>query len=171
LPIIFRDVSNYRTETLTFEVVNFFGPYHIILGHPCDIKCMAIPCYAYLMLKIPGPSGIITMEAMAQWALDFEYNSIELATATVTTTELKELCFNAPPSSFDPAMPSMTSTFNVAEDAKVVQIDVADLTKIVQIEVVLSPKIGRRARWLPPMQQRCVCVETSRNVGCLLGGC
>jgi hypothetical protein len=43
-------------------------------------------------------------------------------------------------------MPSMTSTFNVAEDAKVVQIDVADLTKIVQIEVVLSPKIGRRAR-------------------------
>jgi hypothetical protein len=25
-------VSNYRTETLTFEVVDFSGPYHIILG-------------------------------------------------------------------------------------------------------------------------------------------
>lgn len=32
LPIMFRDPSNYRTETLTFEVVEFKGSYHAILG-------------------------------------------------------------------------------------------------------------------------------------------
>ena len=32
LPITFVDPSNYRTETLTFEVVMFHGTYHAILG-------------------------------------------------------------------------------------------------------------------------------------------
>jgi hypothetical protein len=37
---------------LAFEVVDFFRPYHIILGWPCYIKSMAIPSHAYLKLKI-----------------------------------------------------------------------------------------------------------------------
>jgi hypothetical protein len=32
LLVTFEDASNYRTEMLTFEVVNFSGPYHVILG-------------------------------------------------------------------------------------------------------------------------------------------
>ena len=32
LPITFGGPSNYRTETLTFEVVGFHGIYHAILG-------------------------------------------------------------------------------------------------------------------------------------------
>jgi hypothetical protein len=32
LPVTFEDVSNYRTKTLAFEVVDFSGPYHVILG-------------------------------------------------------------------------------------------------------------------------------------------
>jgi hypothetical protein len=32
LPITFGDKSNFRTETLTFEVVGFHGTYHAILG-------------------------------------------------------------------------------------------------------------------------------------------
>ena len=31
LPITFGDPSNYRTKTLTFEVVGFHGTYHTIL--------------------------------------------------------------------------------------------------------------------------------------------
>ena len=45
LPITFRNPTNYRTETLTFEVVGFHGTYHAILGHPCYTKFMAIPNY------------------------------------------------------------------------------------------------------------------------------
>jgi hypothetical protein len=31
LSVTFKDASNYCTKTLTFEVVDFSGPYHIIL--------------------------------------------------------------------------------------------------------------------------------------------
>ena len=43
LPITFRNLTNYRKETLTFEVVGFHGTYHAILGRPCYVKFMAIP--------------------------------------------------------------------------------------------------------------------------------
>ena len=32
LPVTFKSPSNYRMETLTFEVVGFHGAYHAILG-------------------------------------------------------------------------------------------------------------------------------------------
>jgi hypothetical protein len=70
LLMTFGDVSNYRTETLTFEVVDFSGPYQVILGWPCYVKFMAIPSYTYLKLKMPEPTIVITVEAKTQRALD-----------------------------------------------------------------------------------------------------
>ena len=32
VPITFGDPANYRTKTVTFEVVGFHGTYHTILG-------------------------------------------------------------------------------------------------------------------------------------------
>ena len=61
LPITFGDPTNYRTETLTFEVVGFHGTYHAILGHLCYTKFMTVPNYTYLKLKMPGPCGVITI--------------------------------------------------------------------------------------------------------------
>ena len=61
MPITFGDPSNYRTETLTFEVVRFHGTYHAILGRLCYTKFMAIPNYTYLKLKMLGPCGVITI--------------------------------------------------------------------------------------------------------------
>jgi hypothetical protein len=61
LPVTFGDVRNFRTETLTFEVVGFSGTYHAILGRPAYAKFMAVPNYTYLKLKLPGPRGIITV--------------------------------------------------------------------------------------------------------------
>jgi hypothetical protein len=57
---------------LAYEVVDFSRPYHVILGQPCYINFMAIPRYAYLKLKIPGPADVITVQAKAQRALDCE---------------------------------------------------------------------------------------------------
>ena len=34
LPVTFGDLTNYKTETLTFEVVGFHRTYHTILGRP-----------------------------------------------------------------------------------------------------------------------------------------
>ena len=68
LPITFGGPSNYRTETLTFEVVGFHGTYHAILGRPCYAKFMAVPNYTYLKLKMPNPKGIITVEGSFEQA-------------------------------------------------------------------------------------------------------
>jgi hypothetical protein len=57
LPICFGTPSNFRKETLTFEVVGFHGTYHVILGHPWYVKFMAVPNYTYLRLKMPCPKG------------------------------------------------------------------------------------------------------------------
>ena len=61
LPITFGDRSNYRTETLTFDVVGFPPAFHAILGRPCYAKFMAVPNYTYLKLKMSGPHGVITI--------------------------------------------------------------------------------------------------------------
>jgi hypothetical protein len=60
-PITFGDPSNFRKETLTFEVVGFHGTYHTVLGWPCYAQFMAIPNYTYLKLKMPRPNGVITI--------------------------------------------------------------------------------------------------------------
>jgi hypothetical protein len=46
---------------LTFEIADFSGTYHAILGRPCYAKFIAVPNYSYLKLKILGPHRIITI--------------------------------------------------------------------------------------------------------------
>ena len=70
LPITFGDPTNYRTETLTFEVVGFHGTYHAILGRPCYMKFMAVPNYTYLKLKMLRPYGVITINTSFQCAYE-----------------------------------------------------------------------------------------------------
>jgi hypothetical protein len=42
-PVTFSSKANFRTETLTFEVVDWKGVYHAILGRPAYAKFMAVP--------------------------------------------------------------------------------------------------------------------------------
>jgi hypothetical protein len=62
LLVCFITPSNFRRETLTFEVVGFRETYHAVLGRPCYAKFMAVPNYTYLKLKMPGPNGTITVD-------------------------------------------------------------------------------------------------------------
>jgi hypothetical protein len=61
LPVCFGTPSNFRRETLTFEVVGFRGTYHAVLGRPCFAKFMVVPNYTYLKLKMSGPNRVITV--------------------------------------------------------------------------------------------------------------
>ena len=61
MPVTFRTLENYRTEFLRFEVANFDHRYNAIIGRPELTKFMAIPHYTYMILKMPGPQGIITV--------------------------------------------------------------------------------------------------------------
>jgi hypothetical protein len=62
LDVCFGNSGNYRREKLEFEVMDWPSQYHAILGQPAFLKFMAIPYYAYLTLKIPGPKGTITVQ-------------------------------------------------------------------------------------------------------------
>jgi hypothetical protein len=67
---MFGDHDNFRTEILIFEVVNFEGSYHAILGRPCYFKFMAVPNYTYLKLKMPGPNDTIMVSGTFEQEYD-----------------------------------------------------------------------------------------------------
>jgi hypothetical protein len=62
LNVCFGDQQNYRREKLDFEVMDWPSQYHAILGRPAFSCFMAVPHYTYLVLKIPGPKGIIIVK-------------------------------------------------------------------------------------------------------------
>ena len=137
LPITFGDQFNYRTETLTFEVVGFPRTFHAILGRPCYAKFMAVPNYAYLKLKMPGPHGVITVGTSFQRAYECEVECCGHATAIVASEELaalkEEVAEEAPDTK------KSTGSFESAEDSKEVLIDPSSSEgKTVRIGTALS---------------------------------
>jgi hypothetical protein len=61
LPVTFGTRENYHTEFIKFEVANFKSSYQAILGRPALAKFMVVPHYVYLLLKMPGQSGVLTL--------------------------------------------------------------------------------------------------------------
>jgi hypothetical protein len=68
--VTFGTPENYRTEFMRFEVVSFDCGYNAIIGRLGLAKFMAIPHYSYMILKMPGPQGIITVRADFQGAAE-----------------------------------------------------------------------------------------------------
>jgi hypothetical protein len=62
LGVCFGDSGNFRREKLEFKVIDWPSQYHAMLGRPTFAKFMAVPHYAYLALKIPGPKGVIKVQ-------------------------------------------------------------------------------------------------------------
>jgi hypothetical protein len=61
LEVLFGGKDNHRRKPIWFEVVDLNSPYHALLGRPALAKFMAVPHYAYLKMKLPGPRGVITV--------------------------------------------------------------------------------------------------------------
>jgi hypothetical protein len=61
LPVTFGTKDNYRTKYIKFEVADFDTSYHAILGRLALAKLMAVPHYVYLLLKMPGKTGVLTL--------------------------------------------------------------------------------------------------------------
>ena len=127
-------------EILTFEVVDFLGSYHAILGRPCYAKFMVIPNYTYLKLKMSGPNGVTTMGSTFSHAYMCDHEHYELATAISNSAELPELKNSSTPAVLDCNEPTSSSAFHPTEETKAVGIDPADPTKTVRIETKLLGK-------------------------------
>jgi hypothetical protein len=88
LPVCFGTPSNFRRETLTFEVAGFRGTYHAVLGRPCYTKFMAVPNYTYLKLKVPGPNGVITVGSTYRHTYECDVECVEYAEALAESEAL-----------------------------------------------------------------------------------
>jgi hypothetical protein len=87
-PVTFGTLQNFRTETLTIEVVGFSGTYHTILRRPAYAKFMAVPNYTYLKLKIPGPKGIIMVGTTFQRAFECDAECFQFTEAFIRSERL-----------------------------------------------------------------------------------
>jgi hypothetical protein len=79
LPVTFGTEENFRTEYLTFEVVDFRSSYHAIFGRPMLAKFMAIPHHTYLIMKMPTPNEILSVLGDIMVSYNFESATIELS--------------------------------------------------------------------------------------------
>jgi hypothetical protein len=139
LPVCFGTPSNFRKETLTFEVVGFRGTYHAVLGRPCYAKFMAIPNYTYLKLKMPGPKGVITVGPTYRHAYECNMECVEYAEALAESEALiADLdCL----SKEAPDVKQHAGNFEPAEAVKSVSLDPSnDANKKVRIGSELDPK-------------------------------
>jgi hypothetical protein len=139
LPVSFGTPSNFRKETLTFEVVRFRGTYHAVLGRPCYAKFMVVPNYTYLKLKMPGPNGIITIGSMYRHAYECDVECVEYAEAIAESealiTDLGCLSKEAPDAKHH------ANNFEPAEAVKSVALDPSnDAGKKVTVGSELDPK-------------------------------
>jgi hypothetical protein len=62
LNIYFGNCQNYIREKLDFKVMDWPSQYHAILRRPAFSRFMVVPHYIYLVLKMPGPNGIIIVK-------------------------------------------------------------------------------------------------------------
>jgi hypothetical protein len=69
-------------------VAYFETTYNAFLGHPTLTKFMAILHYAYLVLKIPGPHGVISIRGDVKQAYDCDKESYEMADKLTASVEL-----------------------------------------------------------------------------------
>jgi hypothetical protein len=133
LPVCFGTPSNFRKETLTFEVVGFRVTYHAVLGRPCYAKFMAVLNYTDLKLKMSGPNGVITVGSTYRHAYECDAECVEYAEALIADLEsLSKEALDAK---------RHAGNFEPAETVKSVPLDPSnDASKQIQIGSELDPK-------------------------------
>ena len=79
LEVFFGSPDNFRSEDLIFDIVPFQSGYHAVLGRTAFARFNAVPHYAYLKLKMPGPRGVITVNGNTERSLHTKEHTAALA--------------------------------------------------------------------------------------------
>jgi hypothetical protein len=91
LEVLFGGKDNHRREPIWFEVVDLNSPYHALLGRLALAKFMAVPHYAYLKMKLPGPRWVITVTRCYKKSIECTRASSKLAEALVIAEEKRQI--------------------------------------------------------------------------------
>ena len=79
LEVVFGSPDNFRSEELIFDIAPFRSGYHALLGRMAFARFNAVPHYAYLKLKMPGPRVVITISRNTESSLRAEEYVVALA--------------------------------------------------------------------------------------------
>jgi hypothetical protein len=146
LPVTFGTRENYRIELIKFKIATFESSYHVILGRPALAKFMVVPYYVYLLLKMPGQSGVLTLRGDLKKSYDCNQEAIQYALTTRVPDASEEVLAAAQQlAQTGPEIPtrkasklSIQSTGDVA--LKTIQLQEGDSSKITVISVGLDEK-------------------------------
>jgi hypothetical protein len=128
LPVTYGETrDNYRTEYVKFEVADFETSYHAILGRPAIAKFMSVPHYTYLVLKMPSPAGVLSMQGDLKISFYCDTKAVELAATNQVPNAMMELYVASKklaPTELDiPEKSDKASKPQVAEEVQVKTID------------------------------------------------
>ncbi|XP_066311163.1 uncharacterized protein [Miscanthus floridulus] len=142
LPVQFSTASNYRVEHINFYVTDFNTAYHTILGRPALDKLMAIPYYAYLVLKMPSYVGVLALRANLSITYDYETESLALAEATDLSIQMASMVAKAKmlPADMEILELEPPRASAKSKEVKEVSLGIDDPSKTVKIGAHLDPK-------------------------------
>jgi hypothetical protein len=129
LPVTFGETrENYRTEYIKFKVADFETSYHAILGRPVIAKFMVVPHYTYLVLKMPSPAGVLSLQGDLKISFDCDTEAVELTATNQVPNAMMEIYAASKklaPSELD--IPEKSDTTNKPQSSEEVQVKAIDL--------------------------------------------
>jgi hypothetical protein len=147
LPVTFGESrDNYRTEYIKFEVSDFETSYHAILGRPAITKFMAVPHYTYLVLKMPSPARVLSLQGDLKISHDYDTKAVEIASTNQVPNAMMEVYAASKklaPSEIDiPEKSDKANKPQLAEEVLVKTIDlgIGGSSKTTTIGASLDPK-------------------------------
>jgi hypothetical protein len=147
LPVTFGESrDNYRTEYIKFEVADFETSYHAILGRPAIAKFMAVPHYTYLVLKMPSPAGVLSLQGDLKILHDCDTEAVEIASTNQVPNAMMEIYAASKklaPSELD--IPEKSDKANKPQPpeevlVKTIDLGTGDSSKTTTIRAGLDPK-------------------------------
>ena len=149
LQVIFGNQDNFRKEWITFEVPDFDYSYNAIIGRLGLAKFIAIPHYTYLVLKMPGEHGVISIQGDFKSATECNRTALQAA----LSDQEKQASINGqrqfrrdaeaiPKDSL--SLPTQegisSSSMQPAEKTKKINLGLPDASKVAHISSSLSSK-------------------------------
>ena len=139
LEVIFGTPENFQREAIDFEVVDWKSQYHAILGRPAFARFMAVPHYAYLMLKMPGPKGVITVKGDFDRSDSCDREFSRISEFFGMDENLEMMAVDNDKTLFPPRKKSSKdSAFNTSDDTRAHQVHPTDADKMVRVSSSLT---------------------------------
>ena len=145
LPVTFGTEQNFQTEYIKFEVADFESSYHAILGRPALAKFMAVLHYVYLLLKMPGNTGVLSLRGDLLKSFECINKEIDHASTIRVPSSVSEILVAAKELSLKESMPSKKPSQSLVKptgdvDIKIIQLQERDDSKTAIIGVGLGDK-------------------------------